>query len=361
MRMNKMLGLTESFMDRSKSLNRSKKSAITVADLLAKEGLTAVVPGGGLIYDISKSLAQHGRNYFMGRTEARLEEFHDKLLNENLDEEEIKDFINKEFSLDDYHAILSSCTQDIENEKVTIYANLLKGIIEQKIEPNVKRHFITTCKDLTFTELCFLKEIYINSIFDLMTPGGIGSQVSKLLSTKDFFKNVTISKLIQLGYIDSERSRITPISKQFIPLIFDKESLLPNAVGRSEFSGINVLIISYQLGNNIHSKVVQYIQESLWSNNIKSSISILDERFLRGMHNYSAAVLIVDDKEIMDKYIPSLIKFSEHKPLIKVNISEAGMRNSVSGVNFIDQLKLDNLERASIRQNISEFISNLKA
>lgn len=348
-------------MNRSKSLNRSKNSVITVADLLAKEGLTAIIPAGGLIYDISKSLAQHGRNYFIGRTEDRLEEFHERLLNEHQDENEIQGFINKEFSLDDYYAILSSCTQDIENEKVTIYANLLRGIIEGRIEPKIKRHFITTCKDLTFTELHFLKEVYINSEFDLMTPGGTRAQVSTLLSTKDFFKSVTISKLIQLGYIDKECRDITPMAKQLIKLIFEKESLSPEAVGRSEFSGINILIISYQLGDNIHNKVVQGIQDSLWSNNIKSSISILDERLLRSMHNYSAAALIVDDKKIIDKYIPSLIKFSEHKPLIKVNISEAGVRNSVGGVNFIEQLKLDSLDRTSVKQSVSEFISNLKA
>lgn len=346
-------------MNRSKSLNRSKNSVITVADLLAKEGLTAIIPAGGLIYDISKSLAQHGRNYFIGRTEDRLEEFHERLLNEHQDENEIQGFINKEFSLDDYYAILSSCTQDIENEKVTIYANLLRGIIEGRIEPKIKKHFITTCKDLTFTELHFLKEVYINSEFDLMTPGGTRAQVSTLLSTKDFFKSVTISKLIQLGYIDKECRHITPMAKQLIKLIFEKESLSPEAVGRSEFSGINILIISYQLGDNIHNEVVKGIQDSLWSNNIKSSISILDERLLRSMHNYSAAALVVDDKKIIDKYIPSLIKFSEHKPLIKINISEAGMRNSVGGVNFIEQLKIDSLDRTSVKQSVSEFISNL--
>lgn len=348
-------------MDRSKSLNRSKNSVITVADLLAKEGLTAIIPAGGLIYDISKSLAQHGRNYFIGRTEDRLEEFHERLLNEHQDENEIQGFINKEFSLDDYYAILSSCTQDIENEKVTIYANLLRGIIKGRIEPKIKRHYITTCKDLTFTELHFLKEVYINSEFDLMTPGGTRAQVSTLLSTKDFFKSVTISKLIQLGYIDKECRHITPMAKQLIKLIFEKESLSPEAVGRSEFSGINILIISYQLDDNIHNKVVQGIQDSLWSNNIKSSISILDERLLKSMHNYSAAALIVDDKKIIDKYIPSLIKFSEHKSLIKINISEAGVRNSIDGVNFIEQLKLDSLDRTSVKQSVSEFISNLKA
>jgi hypothetical protein len=348
-------------MDRTKSLSRSKKSAITVADLLAKEGFTAIIPAGGLIYDMTKSLVKHSRDYFIDRTEDRLENFHDALLKEHQDEEKIQDFINKEFNLDDYHAILSSCTQDIENEKVSIYASLLRGIIENKIEPNVKRHFITSTKDLTFTELYFLKEVYINSNFDLMTAGGTAAQVSTLLSTKDLFKNITINKLIQLGYINEERSQITSMSKQFVQLIFDKESLLPKAIGRSEFSRINVLIVSYQFGDSTHSKVVQSIQESLWSNNIKSSMQIIDERYLQMLHYYSAAVLIVDEKIIDDKYIVSLSKFSKQKPLIKINISDSGLSNSVGGVHFSDELKLDNLDRASIQSSVSEYIQKLKA
>lgn len=82
-------------MDREKSLIRSKRSAITVAELLAKEGITALVPGGGLVYDLTKSLVLHSRNYFTDRTENRLEEFHKALLNDSQDENKVKDFINK--------------------------------------------------------------------------------------------------------------------------------------------------------------------------------------------------------------------------------------------------------------------------
>lgn len=348
-------------MDREKSLIRSKKSAITVAEILAKEGLTALVPGGGLVYDITKSLVQHGRNYFMDRTENRLNEFHEVLLNETPDEEKVKDFINKEFDLDDYHAILSSCTQDIENEKVSIYANLMRGIIEQKIGPKIKRHFITSCKDLTFTELCFLKEAYINSKFDLMTPGGTTQQISALLKTNEFFRSITIDKLVQLGYIDKEYSKITSMSEQLISIIFDKESISPKSIGRTQYSGVNVLIVSYQLGDSVHHKVTQDIQESLWSHQIKSAIHVLDDHSIRGMHLYSAAVLVVDDKEINDKHIESLIKFSDKKPLFKINISNGGKSNHVGGVHFHDELDLGCLERASINKVISEYISKTKA
>jgi hypothetical protein len=347
-------------MDREKSLIRSKRSAITVAELLAKEGLTILVPGGGLVYDITKSLVQHSRSYFMDRTENRLSEFHKALFNESQDEKIVKDFINKEFDLDDYHAILSSCIQDIENEKVSIYVNLMKGLIEQNIELDFKRHFITSCKDLTFTELCFLKEAYIKSNFDLMTPGGINQQLSVLFKTKGLFQNITIDKLIKFGYIDKEGSKITSISEQFIKIIFDKESLLPKSIGRVEYSGVNILIVSYQLGDSIHNKVASDIQESLWSHQIKSAIHILDDNFIRGMYRYNAAVLIVDEEEIGGKYIESLMKFSDKKPLLKINISNGGKLNYVGGIRFHDELNLDCLERVEISKVISEYISTIR-
>lgn len=347
-------------MDREKSLIRSKRSAITVAELLAKEGITALVPGGGLVYDLTKSLVLHSRNYFTDRTENRLEEFHKALLNDSQDENKVKDFINKEFDLGDYYAVLSSCIQDIENEKVLIYAKLMKGIIEQEIGAKIKRHFITSCKDLTFTELCFLKEIYINSKFDLMTVGGINQQISGLLKTKELFQSLTINKLIQFGYIDKDGSKITSIAEELIEVIFDKESLLPKSLGRTEYSGMNFLIVSYQLGDAVHNKVAMDIQESLWSLQIKSAIHILDDNYIRGMNLYSAAVLIVDEKEIDGKYINSLMKFSDRKPLLKINISNSGKSNHVGEVRFYDELNLDSLERAAISKAISEYISTIR-
>lgn len=348
-------------MEHDKSLIRSKKSAITVADLLAKEGLTALVPGGGVVYDLTKSLVQHSRNYFADRTESRLNEFHETLLYESLNQKDIEKFIKKEFDLDDYYAVLSSCTQDIENEKVSIYAKLMRGVIEGNIEPRIKRHFITSCKDLTFSELSFLKELYINFKFDLMTPGGIHQQVKSLLERKDHFQNLTIDKLIQLGYIEKECSKMTKMSEQLIEILFDKESLTPRAIERNQYSRVNVLIVSYQLGDSVHNKVVQDIQESLWSVNIKSAIHILDDHFIKGISLYSAAVLIVDDKDISDKYIKSLERFSNTKPLIKINISDAAKLNNVRGVHFHDELTFDSLERSAIRSDISEYISKIMA
>lgn len=78
------------------------------------------------------------------------------------------------------------------------------------------------------------------------------------------------------------------------------------------------------------------------------------------MNLYSAAVLIVDEKEIDGKYINSLMKFSDRKPLLKINISNSGKSNHVGEVRFYDELNLDSLERAAISKAISEYISTIR-
>lgn len=344
-------------MERDKSLIRSKKSAITVAELLAKEGLTALVPAGGIIYDLTKTLVQHGRNYFTDRTEARLIEFHETLLSNNLSVPNLDEFIHKEFDLDDYYTILSSCTQDIENAKVAIYAKLMKSLIEIKIDDKTKKHFITSCKDLTFSEISFLKNLYINSKFDLMTAGGTTQQVKSILHKTDYFQKLEIDKLIQLGFINKECSAITKMAENFIEITFEEQHLTPQAIGRNEYLGIYILIISYQLGDVIHCKVAKEIQESLWSINIKSSIQILNDRLTQNAYTYSGAVLIVDNKDIDNKYINALKNFSNKKPLIKISISKNTIKNNITDINFEDEISLKSLNPTDIRSTILEYMS----
>lgn len=117
-------------MDRDKSLIRAKKSAITIADVLAKEGLAGVIPCGGILYDTAKALLNHGRAYYTDRTENRMKEFHSALLSGKASENEFLGFIKKPFDIDDYYAVLFSCVQDIENEKVEIYSTLMSSLIE---------------------------------------------------------------------------------------------------------------------------------------------------------------------------------------------------------------------------------------
>ena len=93
---------------KNKSISRTKRSTAKISDLLAREGVATLVPGGGLLYDAGKALFQHGKQYFKDRTEIRLKEFHQALLTGDFNEKEFEQFLGKEFDLDDYYSILSS-------------------------------------------------------------------------------------------------------------------------------------------------------------------------------------------------------------------------------------------------------------
>ena len=145
-------------MKNDKSISRTKKSTAKVSDFLVREGAATLMPGGGLLYDAGKALFDHGKAYFHDRTENRLEEFHQALLTGDLNEKEFKEFLDIEFDLDDYYAVLTSCAQDIEDEKTRIYSQLMQSLIKNTIKTDIRRHFVTSSKSLTFQDLCFFKK-----------------------------------------------------------------------------------------------------------------------------------------------------------------------------------------------------------
>jgi hypothetical protein len=348
-------------MNNNKSIARSKKSVITIAEVLAKEGLTKVVPGGGILYEGAKALFRHGKQYFKDRTENRLEEFHQALLLGKLDEDEFSEFIEKEFEIDDYYAILSSCVQDIENEKVTIYSQLMRSLIERKLEPALRRHFITSCRELSYIDICFLRELYINSKYDLMTVGGTAEQVKKLLSTNDVHKRISIERLTSRAFLEENEPRLTAIAHEFVNSIYSDEELQPEAIGRQAWTGIHVVITSFKLGKDEHTLVATEIQKALWKRQIKSSIHILDDRRKSASLFYSAGVLLVDNEGVDSAYIEAVTQFSQKRPLFRINIDSEASVIGLKGIEFAGELTLYSKKANDIRQDINKYVESIMA
>ncbi|MCX5886083.1 MAG: hypothetical protein NT096_09280 [Proteobacteria bacterium] len=346
-------------MKKNKSILRSKKSTVKVSDFLAREGAAALVPGGGLFYEAAKALFQHGKQYFHDRTEDRLEEFHQAILTGNFDEKECEEFLDKEFDLNDYYAVLSSCVQDIEDEKIRIYSQLMQSLIMNVIKPNIRRHFITSSKDLSFQDLCFLRELYINNKYDLMTVGGPPQQVKNLLSTIDIFKDLTIEKLISRGFIHKNKSGITPYGEQYTESIFPTNELKPESIGRKPWTGINIVIVSYQLDHQLHNVVSREVQEALWKIHVKSSIHIIDPKRPTTSLFYGAGVLLVGEKKIENNYKKALENFSTKKPLIRLNLNENASKVELKEIKFAEEFTLQSSKTTEIRRDINNFISKI--
>lgn len=344
-------------MEREKSITRAKKSSITISELLVKEGFSAIVPGGGLIYDAAMVLVNHGKNYFSDRTADRIEEFHSALLMGDVNQDKFKQFINTPFQLDDYYAVLSLCVQDIEAEKVEIYSSLMRSLIENQIDRDLRRHFINSSKELTYSDLNFLKTIYINSKHDLMTVGGAKRQVENMLATEDTLHILTIAKLKTFGFISTTEATITHLAEQFVNIIFPSNELSPEAIGKKEFSGIKIVIVSYHLNDPIHINITTQVQDALWSRQIKSYIHIIDSSSVaNSVISYSAALLVVGDKPVDEKYIYALSKFSEKRPVIRLNIGNSAADVKFKNISFIDELNFSPDSNLSVKDIVCEYI-----
>ncbi len=345
-------------MKKIKSIARTKKSTAKISDFLIKEGAAALVPGGGLFYDAGKALFQHGKQYFQDRTEIRLDEFHQALLTGNFNDEEFDKFLGKEFELDDYYSVLSSCAQDIEDEKIRIYSQLMQSLITKNIATEIRRHFITSSKALTFSELSFLKELYIKSKFYLMTVGGTAEQIKNLLSPQNILTELTIEKLIAGGFVHKNKSGLTAVGEQYTESIFIENELKPEAIGKKPWTGINIAIVSYQLGDQQHSIVGRTIQEALWSINIKSSIQILDQRPTTSMF-HGAGILLVGNKKIEDNCVKALGVFSNKKPLIRLNLDTNCSKVELKEIKFAEEFTLQSEKPIELRDEINNFIAQI--
>ncbi|BBL57420.1 hypothetical protein [Methylomonas koyamae] len=260
--------------------------------------------------------------------------------------------------MDDYYAVLSSCIQDIENEKVSLYSELMKGLIEGNFNSETRRHFIKSCKDLTFAELIFLRDIYINSEYEMMPLSGcvtgVNTQVKNILTTNDPLRRITIEKLISLGFINNQPNEITSLGRKFIPILFSNELLTPESIGRRRFTGHHVLIVNYNIGNPVNDKLAFRLLDCFIQKNVQPSIGVLRENCF----GISAAVVLIDNNLIEQEYINSLIKFSKLIPMALLNINETS-DNRLEGVRFMSKLSLSKDVEATIDKTVDSILELL--
>lgn len=346
-------------MEKDLSIARTKKTTVSIAELLGKEAMAAIIPGGGMIYDSTKALVNHGRKYFSDRTEMRMEQFYAALLSDGADEESFLAFLEKPFDLDDYYALLTSCAQDIENEKVEIYSTLMRSLLNSKISAEMKRHFIKSCNDLTYSEIQFLRKLYINCKHDLMTVGGAKEQVQNMLSSAEPLVMLTIENLKSIGFIDTRATNLSSMAEMFVSMIFQAKNLAPESIGRKPFTGINILIAAFSLETPAHTKIAADIHEALWDNQIKSSIqSIRTSNITQAVMSFDVGILLVDEKELDAETIEVLSKFSGKRPIVRLNSSQEYSGQTFPDIAFSDEITLTSTDSRTIRDQISEYVSS---
>ncbi len=260
---------------KSKSIARSKKTSIKFADILAEGGISSLLaPELAIVYKGIKLLVEHGRNFYKERTDARIQDFHEKLLEDGRNEYSSQEILDKPISLDDYYALLSAAIQDNEELKIEFYANLLRSLVFQQVPQEYKFYLMKATKDLTFDEIELVRQIHIYETYELVPAQGSNEQLSSLLNTTSTLKKLMIDNLIRLGLLEeknNQKYQPTDLLKLMAESVYKTNEIQPESIGRKRWSRIEFLIFS-NLEQQEYSNLASRVQTLLRDNQIRSQI-----------------------------------------------------------------------------------------
>ncbi|MCR1816395.1 hypothetical protein [Aliarcobacter butzleri] len=199
---------------------------LNIMDSITKEAIS-IVPGGGLAYETIKIIVSETKHYYEEQNEIKLQHFFgDILSNEN------KHLLEKDFTEQDYHLLLKKLIQDDDTEKVRFYSNLLKGIIENNIEVDYRKHYILSLSELNSFDINIMRKIYIYDNFEIENIGNKIKQLKNITKSKNPLINSSIGNLVKLGFMTEIDNTLQPteILNEFISLIYQDEELKPTSI-----------------------------------------------------------------------------------------------------------------------------------
>jgi len=266
--------------EKEKSISRTKKSAISLADILAKEGVSIIVPGGGLAYELGKLLWNHTKTWYRDRTEARLEEFHERLL-EGIPKESQEEFLKNEFSPEEYYSILNHVLQDEEDKKVGVYSRIFQGLQLNLIPDEYRLHLIKCSRELKCSDFELIRQLYINEKYEFKAPGNRINQINSITISNDPIKAHSIQTLIRWGFLSTTDTKKPPwptkLLKFFVEFLYDEENLTAESLGKqaktAETEKMRVFIACDALGDGQNTKILLNISNSLFKVDIKNVIA----------------------------------------------------------------------------------------
>lgn len=311
-----------------KSLARSKKTTLSFASELAKEGCSALVPGGGLMYEGVKALVLHGIKFYEDRKEERIAKFHEVLLGENAtDREEV---LYKEFAIEDYTILLSHAVQDEEDDKVEVYSRIFKALQNERVSKELKSHVLKSSRDLLVSDFELMREIFIACTFEFKDEGNIRDQITKRTRTTNPLKNLSIQNLIRLGYLyDKDGTKPpypTDLLKELVTAIYSEDELKPEAIDKQTWKDIKVFIACFNLDKNTH--FLSKISNAFSNHDIKTIIAVPSKHSIA--QAASTLIALCNDNE-MSKEVENYKKQNSQYSAKTIDVYLSGTINNFVG------------------------------
>ncbi len=211
---------------------------ISLAKILGGNTVNSIL-GGAPVAQIAEVGFKHILKVRQDRIQNRILDFHDRILRNNLSEDEKRKVLEGEISEEDYYTLLGCVTQDEEEEKVEIYAKIFKRTVIEKFPELLKRIIIKQARDLSMYDIKLMRKIYMLGEFDKFTGN---EKINDLLVNK-FENNIlveySVKNLLKLGFIEPKGDKDTYSTKQakteylssFVCQVFDYDEIRIDPIG----------------------------------------------------------------------------------------------------------------------------------
>lgn len=289
------------------------------------KGALSLFKGGSYLYDLIKLRKDTMREAVRKKDEETLDAFFADLLDGNtaIDPAQADALIDDR----DFHSLLRACVADIEAEKGEAYSALAKSIAVGSVHNDWKRHFILSLKEISLKELEKLRTALVAKQFNLVPQSSIGgstTQESEFLKTGEpgSFQSIAIQNLTNRGFVHN--SKLSTTGETFIRACTSPAKLTPAAIGYKVWSGQNVAIISYELGDDRIAKLTEDVGNALWSYQIKSSTVAITKSSQQQLRMFSTqGVLLLGSgiRGLVD-HVQALCDFASKVPLVVVQLSD---------------------------------------
>lgn len=192
-----------------------------------------IIPGAATTYSIINAVADFRKK----QIETRLEEFHRKLIKDEVINEII---IDQHFDPEDYYNLLNYCINDEEKDKIDFYATFYKSLLLNMIGKDNRIILLKSLKDLNIKDIFVLKDLYIDSYGCIKDIKKRIEQANHIIEIENQISErkitatdiVSVQRLSAYGLIDSTKKHL-PLTKCGINLVeclFKQKEITPEWV-----------------------------------------------------------------------------------------------------------------------------------
>lgn len=289
----------------------------TVAEIGLKGAINAL-PGGSVLTDLIKARREELSEAMRCEGEKRLDAFYSAMLSADVT---MKEAVARAMLDDtDFHALLRACLADIESEKVTAYAALARKIATGAVPKEWRRHFVLALRDLSADELACMRKACVAREHKLIPAQGPSMGEDHFLSPgrPGTRQSIMIGNLVARGF--AHEGKLSDLGVKFTKACWRAEDLTAGSIGYREWSGHNVAIVSYEIGDRRQDELARNLEDALRATCVKSfTLAVMRDNHQQVRMNATLAVLLVGNKiERIETYAEPLKAFAAKVPMLVV-------------------------------------------